>query len=660
MKAAAAGAPQVYKPFPAYNSPQWQKKWKGEYVPCYGPRGFRLNESVDDEIRVYPGIPANFPRPYAGSYDVVGLDRDVCFDRYSRYGPYGFGDDEFPENVEHWKAPETLPGWKYVRWGQLQDQCLLANRERFRPDARWPPERRPPISLSDVWKAEKQAAKAKIQESRSARKGGANYHKRTAVLIRAWTGYQYEENDITAIRAMISELALQSGGEYTVFLFVHVKDNNLEFYSNPDEYDRILRENVPEDLRDMTILWSEAMFPSWYSKVGDWQVYWQQFMCLQWFSLTHPEFEFVWNWETDARYTGHHYHFFEKTAEFADRQPRKLLWERNKRYYFPSVHGSYKNFVDETHADVLNASAHSLIPPPVWGPRPCKDPRMDPPQKPMGPTPPTSMEKDNFKWGVGESADLITLLPIWDPRNTSWSFRDRIWNYYPGVRPIFTPEDPAGDTFTHPDFPAIDRRVYINTVVRFSKRLLRAMHQENLVGRAMQAEMWPSSVALQHGLKAVYVPHPIFNDRYWPAHYTSAIFEARSTIDSERWGPVDTIQGAWTEQADSPYNHDREYNFMGWSWYYASRFPRTLYRRWARLAGAHAGTLATRSALKVDPAATGRQSAGECACLPCCCIPSKRWPNGRCTPELVAMESWCACPAQKPGQPPCAVFLSSV
>lgn len=581
LKENDASDPIAYKPFPEYNSPEWKERWHGEHVPCMGPRALPLNESTDDEVQAYRGVPKDFPPVYAGGYDVVGLDKDVCFDRYSRYGPYGYGDDEFPEEVRHWKAPEIIPAWNEVKWGELQDDCLARNKNRFRPGARTPTVKIPSTALpapheaSSAFAVPPDTSRSNIENREPHDK---KYHHRTAILIRAWTGYHYEENDITAIRAMVSELSLQSGGEYQVFLYVHVKDRDLPIFEDQATYDRILEENVPEELRDIAILWSESIFPSWYPKVMDWQVYWQQFMCLQFFSLTHPEFDYIWNWETDARYTGHHYHFFEKTSEFADKQPRKLLWERNKRYYIPSIHGDYQSFVEQTHKDVLNASANSLIPPPVWGPRPWA--RAEPSQKPLGPTPPTSFEDDDFKWGVKEPADFITLLPMWDPRNTTWSYKDKIWNYLPGIRPIFTPEDGQADWFTHPDFIDIDRRVFINTVVRFSKRMLQAMHEENLVGRSMQAEMWPSTVALQHGLKAVYAPHPIFNDRHWPAAYSEAIFDTASTVDEETGAALEQRQGAWTEEADSPYNHDREYNFQGWSWYYASRFPRNLYRRW--------------------------------------------------------------------------------
>ncbi|KAF2646929.1 hypothetical protein P280DRAFT_21741 [Massarina eburnea CBS 473.64] len=574
--------PVPYKPFPDYNAKPWKAKWRGEYVACEGPRNMNLNVSTDDDVQVYKGVPEGFPEAFAGGYDVIGLDKDVCFDRYSRYGPYGFGDDEFPEEVKNWKAPATVPQWNKVRWGDLQNNCLKRNAQRFRPGARSPTLKIPsttlpnPESASSAFATPTDTARGNMENRGTA--DSPKYHHRTAVLIRAWTGYQYEENDITAIRAMISELSLQSGGEYQVFLYVHVKDRNLKIFENRALYNQVLRQNVPEELRSIAILWSEAIFPSWYPAVGDWQVYWQQFMCLQYFSLTHPEFDYVWNWETDARYTGHHYHFFEKIGEFADKQPRKLLWERNKRYYMPSVHGTYEEFVEATHKEVLNASANSLIPAPVWGPRPYK--KAQPAQVPLGPQPPTTFDQDKFQWGVNEPADFITLLPLWDPRNTSWSYKDKIWNYIPNVRPIFTAQDGQADWFTHPDFVDIDRRVFINTVVRFSKRMLQAMHEENLIGRSMQAEMWPSTVALQHGLKAVYAPHPIFNDRQWPAPYAEGIFDAASKTNPVTGGAVEHVQGAWTEEADSPYNHDREYNFQGWSWYYASKFPRALYRRW--------------------------------------------------------------------------------
>ena len=106
-------------------------------------------------------------------------------------------------------------------------------------------------------------------------------------------------------------------------------------------------------------------------------------------------------------------------------------------------------------------------------------------------------------------------------------------------------------------------------MIRLSKRQLHAMHLENLAGRAMHTDMWPATVALHHGLKAVYAPHPVWVDRKWPSWYMDAVFNADGG-ELAQWG----------QRNDSVYNHDREYNFAGLSYSTASEFPNTLYRRW--------------------------------------------------------------------------------
>lgn len=546
--------PEPYMPYPEYNSGEWKKQWKGEYTPCEGPRGLSLNESVDDIVMAYPSLPEGFPAVGLNDPSAVGIDETVCFDRLNRFGPYGYGktgegDRMASVDPEH---PTQAVDWTAVRWGKLQDQCLARNKDRYRPNARDAMILKPNKTLPSTPFTEETAAVS-----------GQKYRSRTAVLIRTWEGYNYKENDLMTIRSLVQEFSLLSGGEYQVYLLVNVKERGANIYTDPVKYEEVLKRVVPEELRDISVLWTEEVCEKWYPKVGDWQVYWSQFMVLQWFSKTHPEFDYIWNWETDARYTGNPYHFTEKIAEFAKKMPRKHLWERNQRFYFPDIHGSYENFLNDTDAVVANATAAGTVTP-VWGAVPYAET-----QKPLGPTPPKKMEADNFEWGVDEEADLITLQPIWDPRQTTWSYRNKIWNFIPGVRPQFTSEHPTDEHFNHPDFVNIPRRVFINTVARFSKRQLNAMHEENLAGRTMQAEMWPATVALQHGLKAVYAPHPIWADRKWPGWYADAIFNADGG-EAAQWG----------QRRDSPYAHDREANFRGWSWYYASFFPRILYRRW--------------------------------------------------------------------------------
>ena len=448
-----------------------------------------------------------------------------------------------------------MPDWPSVRWGQLQDQCLLANQERYRPGVGQR------TSIQSEHNIPYDASE--LPDDPEPQGAAPHYHHRTALVIRAWEGYYYTDNDMEAIRALITEVSLLSGGEYQVLLLVNIKNAKADL-SDRKLYQELLAKSVPAEFHSISILWNEKILQKWYPKVGDWQVYWHQFMVLQWFSKMYPQFDYVWNWETDARYTGSHYRFLEQVASFAKAVPRKYLWERNQRFYIPAVHGTYEQFLADADATIEAAVGAGTMNV-VWGPQRYNTTI----EAQIGPEPPCAVEDDDFDWGVGENADLITLQPIWDPTHTDWVYRDKIFNYLPGIRPQFSAQDPLDEKFTHPEFVNIPRRTYINTVSRFSKRQLHAMHVENREGRTMQAEMWPATVALHHGLKAVYAPHPIWTDRKWPGWYMDSVFNADGG-EPARWS-------AWK---DSVYSHDREHNFAGWSWYYSTEFPRTLYHRW--------------------------------------------------------------------------------
>ena len=585
-----------YLPYPDYDSEEYKKKYFGTYKACIGPNGRPIDQDTSALVKAYQGIPDGFPQPDVGSWEAVGIDQDVCFDRFSRMGPYGLHDP----NDKNAAATD----FSNAHWGKLQDECLLKNAGRFEDSTI--PDRRPGIKSPDYIPDRKAAEsldkrvavgrqgsqvdlKAKQGEMRShPHKSKKIYKSRSAVLIRAWDTYEYQENDVMAIRALASELALQSGGEYHVFLFVNIKENNIPIFRDDQIYQETLEKYVPAELHDMTILWTEQVCHDWYPKIGEWDVYWEQFMPLQWFSKTHPEFEYVWNWEMDIRLIGQHYHFLESVGAFAKKQPRKYLWERNARYYIPSLHGTWETYFHESNS-LIQAAKRDM--PTVWGPQPWSSE-----QATFGPAPPTDEGRDPFTWGVGEEADFITLLPIWDPRETWWSYRDRVFNY------------PSSEHSTEErPFPHVPRRVFINTFVRFSKDLLNAMHNENLAGLSMASEMWPASVALQHGYKAVYAPHPIWQSHSWDPQYMDIVFNADGwgagslaggNIDDGRGvaynadleirqqrqagtGPNGEGRlGRWGQERDSPYNPDREHNFAGWSWYFWSDFPRVLYWRW--------------------------------------------------------------------------------
>lgn len=558
-----------YQPYPLYDSEEYKASWKGTYAACHGPTGELLNKTggIMSKQYAWRGMPKDFPQPTVGSFEALGLDNNVCFDRIGRLGIYGLDQDtlNIPESE---KALPYPIDWEKVDWGHLQNKCLERNKERFPYHSRTQSNRFPSAEPPE----ERTGRHDEIRRSNDAAyvspSNVLSHRSRTAVLIRVWEGYQYNNNDFINIRALVTELSLRTGGEYQVFLFVNVKDRDAgkRIFESREEYQKMLKKTVPQELRSIAVLWSENIFQTWYPKVGDWQVYWHQFMSVQWFSHTHPEFDFVWNWETDMRYTGNHYHLLSKIHEFSLKQPRKYLWERNARFYLPYMHGdNYTAFVEDTNSIIASSVKKKLIPEPIWGPKP-----FSPFQKPLGPPAPAPDDEDAHEWGVNEEADLISLLPIWDPRHVDWNYKRKIWNYVPDEHPIFDDaHGPTDDGFDHEDFPKIDRRVVINTAMRLSKRLLKAMHAENLEGRDMQAEMFPASVALMHGFKAVYAPHPVWSMNRFPKNESEKLFNADMGVP-----------GRWGQEADSVYSQEIEKNLKSWSWYYWGELGKVLYRRW--------------------------------------------------------------------------------
>ena len=59
-----------------------------EPVKCYLDNTTRSTVPL---LLSYEGVPKGFPDPIYGSYELLGLRGDVCFERYGRLGPYGYG-----------------------------------------------------------------------------------------------------------------------------------------------------------------------------------------------------------------------------------------------------------------------------------------------------------------------------------------------------------------------------------------------------------------------------------------------------------------------------------------------------------------------------------------------------------------------------------------
>ncbi|WQF77461.1 hypothetical protein CDEST_02475 [Colletotrichum destructivum] len=518
--------PVHFNPYPDYNGEDWKQARRAKYVPCVGATG----ELVED-ILVFKGRPARFPKPLFGSFDVFEMDGNLCYERETRLGPYGY--------VPQLKPNSYPVDWDYVDWGSLQEKCVKQNAARFGPGK---PNRFIDTAYSNDGK--KVGRRTEGQEEKSTSGSEATEspaaESRTAVLLRTFTGKRYTENDKQAIRSLISELSLRSGGEYQVFLLLHVHDRSVNLQGDKTAYQHVLDEHVPLEFHGITKLWNDQMVWDIYTALtedDEKSVHHAQWLSVQKFSMDHPEFDYIWNWEMDVRVVGHNYDFLERLRGFSRNQPRRGLWERNERYYIPDFHGSYTDF-----RDYVEQQTHGSQ---VWGP-----PEV-PFINPVGPKPPTKNPGDDpFSWGVGEEADLITLGPIFNPVNSSWIFADHIWGYKDEQHPA----------------TSLPRRCTIVTQSRISKRLLDIMHVENLRGNHIASEMTPQTVALLHGLKAVFAPHPTWFDRPWNGTFLNNWFNPGPNGESGGLG--------------SAMGYGRERRYQGITWYYRAEPPSRLYNNW--------------------------------------------------------------------------------
>ena len=526
--------PVVYNPYPDYDSEQYRTNHPGT-VECF----LDASETIPTrDIYAYPGLPQHLPLPFYGSYSELGLVEDVCFDRFGRLGPYGLGYNESMggngtgSNTEQSGAEKVFDTAGFVNytnidWSIAQRQCFEKNRARFD----------------------------------EAQPNGKKRVMRHAYVLRTFTGYPYDEHKLFTMRAMINELALKSRGEYDVHLLVHVKNNSIPIWADEGVYNETLQNNVPREFWNISTLWSvqqmmmyyPAPFPDNFANMVESNVhgaYRSPHFALLWFSRQHPEYDFIWNWEMDLRYSGHYYEFNTKIGEWAKQQPRKGLWERNRRFWFPEYHGDYKNFTkfverETEEVDIPKNNLQESGPVPIWGP--VQDFEHSGMLSPPDDTkPPTTYKKDKYQWGVGEEADLLVFNPIFDPSTGNWVFRYDVTGYDRSL-------------------PIPPRRAAIITASRLSKRLLNIMHEEVWRQRhTMFPEMFASTMCLHHGLKAVYVPHPVYFDRDWELEKMNQVFNYPRSVQASPFG--------WGEN-----------NLWGSTFYYNSYFSAVLWRRWLGL-----------------------------------------------------------------------------
>lgn len=156
--------------------------------------------------------------------------------------------------MEGWIKPQKVD-WNNVDWGTLQAQCVDQNMARFEQ-----PQSGETRARKRLQKSAKTESDPPVVEPRA----GGDLQKRTAFLLRAWTGKVYSENDKQNIRSLITELSLMSGGEYEVILLVHVKDDNLPIWEDAT-YQAVLEQSVPKEFWNIAELWSMRVVSQAYT-----------------------------------------------------------------------------------------------------------------------------------------------------------------------------------------------------------------------------------------------------------------------------------------------------------------------------------------------------------------------------------------------------------
>ncbi|THY70968.1 hypothetical protein D6C94_08122 [Aureobasidium pullulans] len=448
--------------------------FRSQRVPCKGPRGKLMSESYDDQIHPSHYRNLTYPPPLSGSYEALDLDKS-WLTAAERYGPYGLGEEE-----EDYTGSRV--DWSTVNWADLQNACAESNHERL-PDAYAFDHGRPRFAYRNrSWK-EKWLPSSLTSPKINPRPETEKYH-RSAIVIRTWSTYKYTPEDMWNLRSLVAETTLATGGEYAVFLLVDVKDQEAGIFTDPEAYDRVLREAVPPELQDIAVLFDDSLLDSWYPNVVEHLAIMQIMQPFQIFAQFYPEFDHYWQLEVDSRFLGHTGNMLDKLSDFARNEPRKQARERASWAYMADYHGSYDDFFN-TIDNVLDGDSS------VWGPIDIHD--IDP----IGPKPPVDdPREDHFSWGVGEDADLILLNTLEDAsRDEDWLFKGWQHGFSMGTKlPIFVSVVAQG---------------------RASWNLLNAVHHAQAhAGMRIPSEATLPSFALWHGLKISGIPLPVYQ---WPA-----------------------------------------------------------------------------------------------------------------------------------------------
>ena len=212
--------------------------------------------------------------------------------------PYGFKDPEVkasPKKQNETEEAEQPDIWTRVRWGELQQECIAQNQDRYDDVEltegkrfRWPEDE----DLDQVDEVLIRANHEFIHDDnddddhqhamtinrfnshayrdwkagQTTKEGQATKQskKKSALVLRTYDGVRWTPAVMQHVRSYVMELNLHSGGEYEFIILSEVKDDSQAIFDYEEDYRTTLNRAVPPEFRDITLLFNLALIRAWF------------------------------------------------------------------------------------------------------------------------------------------------------------------------------------------------------------------------------------------------------------------------------------------------------------------------------------------------------------------------------------------------------------
>ncbi|KAJ9474860.1 hypothetical protein PHBOTO_004737 [Pseudozyma hubeiensis] len=252
-----------------------------------------------------------------GSYATACLDDGRCFHYASRFEPYLHHNWE---NTYITKTQERLG---------LQDHTAVTNDLIWYSNllAEHEPSAYPHIEWSKASRPSS-CPTHELTSSPSTTSNRESKRSRVAFVLRCYQGFIWTQDAVLHLRALIWELRTASlAFDVDVHLLLQVKEaaSHVSMFSASGRR-QILRGTIPIEFWSMVSLWNESEMLLRYPLYGDFRAgmaaagsYRGCLLAVQRFSVEHPEYDSVINWEMDTRFTDTYDHLLAAVHKYAFR-----------------------------------------------------------------------------------------------------------------------------------------------------------------------------------------------------------------------------------------------------------------------------------------------------------------------------------------------------